>query len=91
MAADTTAFRYPYRHTAFDTLDKVDCEKAARVVDRVRKVVELLADGGVVGENGFSSFHHALTSDYRPCKNQSGMTHQWDGEAMRIEIISCPT
>ena len=44
MVTDTAAFRYPYYHTRLDTSDKVDCEKAARVVDGVRQVVEMLAN-----------------------------------------------
>ena len=30
--------------TALDTFDKVDCEKAARAVDGIRRVVEMLAN-----------------------------------------------
>jgi hypothetical protein len=44
MVTDTAAFRYPYYHTRLDTSDKVDCEKAARVVDGVRQVVAMLAN-----------------------------------------------
>jgi Zn-dependent M28 family amino/carboxypeptidase len=44
MVTDTAAFRYPYYHTQLDTSDRVDCEKAARVVDGVRQVVEMLAN-----------------------------------------------
>jgi hypothetical protein len=44
MVTDTAAFRYPYYHTQLDTFDKVDCEKAARVVDGIRQVVEMLAN-----------------------------------------------
>ena len=44
MVTDTALFRYPYYHTQFDTIDKVDCEKVARVVDGIRGVVEMLAN-----------------------------------------------
>ena len=44
MITDTALFRYPYYHTPRDTFDKVDFEKAARVVDGVRRVVETLAN-----------------------------------------------
>jgi len=44
MVTDTAPFRYPYYHTAFDTADKVDFEKMARVVDGLRNVVVSLAD-----------------------------------------------
>lgn len=43
MITDTAVFRYPYYHTARDTIDKVDFGKMARVVDGVRRVVESLA------------------------------------------------
>jgi hypothetical protein len=44
MITDTAVFRYPYYHTPFDTTDKIDFEKMARVVDGVRNVVGSLAD-----------------------------------------------
>jgi Peptidase family M28 len=44
MITDTALFRYPYYHTPLDTLDKVDFEKMARVVEGVRNVVASLAD-----------------------------------------------
>jgi peptidase M28-like protein len=44
MITDTAVFRYPYYHTAHDTFDKVDFDKAARVVDGVHKLVETLAN-----------------------------------------------
>ena len=44
MITDTAAFRYPYYHTPLDTIDKIDFEKMARVVDGVRSVVVSLAD-----------------------------------------------
>lgn len=44
MITDTAAFRYPYYHTPLDTIDKIDFEKMARVVDGVRSVVTSLAD-----------------------------------------------
>jgi Zn-dependent M28 family amino/carboxypeptidase len=43
MITDTALFRYPYYHTPRDTFDKVDFEKAARVTDGVRRLVETLA------------------------------------------------
>lgn len=44
MITDTALFRYPYYHTRGDTFDKIDFDKAARVVDGVHKVVEALAN-----------------------------------------------
>jgi len=44
MVTDTAPFRYPYYHNAFDTADKVDFERMARVVDGLRSVVVLLAN-----------------------------------------------
>jgi hypothetical protein len=44
MITDTAIFRYPCYHTPLDTLDKVDFQKMARVVDGVRNVVASLAD-----------------------------------------------
>lgn len=44
MITDTAAFRYPYYHTPLDTFDKVDFDKAARVVSGVNRVVEMLAN-----------------------------------------------
>jgi Zn-dependent M28 family amino/carboxypeptidase len=43
MITDTALFRYPYYHTPFDTADRVDFDKMARVVEGVRRVVESLA------------------------------------------------
>jgi len=43
MVTDTAVFRYPYYHTPFDTADRVNFEKMARVLDGVRRVVESLA------------------------------------------------
>jgi len=43
MITDTAPFRYPYYHTQRDTANWVDCERMARVVDGVRRVVESLA------------------------------------------------
>jgi len=42
MITDTALFRYPYYHTSFDTADRLDFEKMARVVEGVRRVVESL-------------------------------------------------
>jgi Zn-dependent M28 family amino/carboxypeptidase len=44
MVTDTAVFRYPHYHTERDTVDKVDFDKAARVVDGIGKVVEGLAN-----------------------------------------------
>ena len=44
MVTDTAPFRYPYYHTAFDTADKVDFERMARVADGLRNVVVSLAN-----------------------------------------------
>jgi hypothetical protein len=44
MITDTAVFRYPYYHTGSDTFDKLDFEKAARVVDGVHRIVEMLAN-----------------------------------------------
>lgn len=44
MITDTALFRYPYYHTQLDTVDKIDFQRMARVVDGVEKVVVSLAD-----------------------------------------------
>jgi|tagenome__1003787_1003787.scaffolds.fasta_scaffold20951905_1 hypothetical protein len=44
MITDTAVFRYPYYHTPRDTFDRVDFDKAARVVDGVHNLVERLAN-----------------------------------------------
>jgi len=44
MITDTALFRNPYYHTRQDTVDKLDFEKMARVVDGTRKVVVSLAE-----------------------------------------------
>jgi hypothetical protein len=44
MITDTAVFRYPYYHTPRDTFDKIDFDKAARVVDGVHTLVEALAN-----------------------------------------------
>ena len=44
MITDTAVFRYPYYHTPRDTFDKVNFDKAARVVDGVHRLVETLAN-----------------------------------------------
>jgi Zn-dependent M28 family amino/carboxypeptidase len=43
MVTDTALFRYRFYHTPFDTADRVDFEKMARVVEGVQRVVEALA------------------------------------------------
>ncbi len=45
MITDTATFRYPDYHEASDTVDKVDFDRMARVVDGVDAVVRDLADG----------------------------------------------
>jgi len=42
MITDTALFRYPYYHTPFNTANRVDFEKMARVVEGVRRVVKSL-------------------------------------------------
>jgi hypothetical protein len=44
MVTDTAPFRYPYYHTPNDTVDKVDFDKAARVVGGLARLVEELAN-----------------------------------------------
>src|SRR5262245_28122912 len=44
MITDTAVFRYPYYHTPRDTFDKVNFDRAARVVDGVHRLVETLAN-----------------------------------------------
>jgi hypothetical protein len=44
MVTDTALFRYHYYHTPSDTVDKVDFDKTARVVDGIGKLVEELAN-----------------------------------------------
>jgi len=39
MLTDTAPFRYPFYHTAFDTPDKVDIERLARVVKGIERMV----------------------------------------------------
>jgi len=43
MVTDTAPFRYPYYHTPFDTPNRVDFGKMARVINGVRRVLEALA------------------------------------------------
>jgi hypothetical protein len=44
MVTDTAPFRYHYYHTPNDTVDKVNFDRTARVVEGIRKVVEELAN-----------------------------------------------
>lgn len=44
MVTDTAPYRYPYYHSAHDTVDKVDFESLARVTQGLHKVVLELAD-----------------------------------------------
>ncbi|MGD0097764.1 MAG: M28 family peptidase [Terracidiphilus sp.] len=44
MVTDTAPFRYPYYHTSNDTIDKIDFDKTARVVEGVSKLVQKLAN-----------------------------------------------
>ena len=43
MFTDTALFRYPYYHTLWDTFDRIDFQKEARVLLGVRQVIESLA------------------------------------------------
>jgi hypothetical protein len=43
MITDTALFRYPFYHSSNDTPDKVDCERAARVVSGIAHVIIELA------------------------------------------------
>lgn len=43
MITDTALFRYPYYHTPFDTANRLDFDRMARVVEGVQRVVESLA------------------------------------------------
>ena len=44
MVTDTAPFRYPYYHTANDTVDKVSFDRMARVVEGIHRLVEELAN-----------------------------------------------
>lgn len=44
MVTDTAPYRYPYYHTADDTIDKIDFDKLARVVSGLSDVISDLAD-----------------------------------------------
>jgi hypothetical protein len=45
MLTDTAPFRYPYYHTAFDTPDRIDYERLARVVKGIELMVRDVARG----------------------------------------------
>ena len=45
MVTDTALFRYPHYHSPADTPDKVDCERLARVVSGLERVVSAWAQG----------------------------------------------
>jgi hypothetical protein len=44
MVTDTAPFRYPYYHTPRDTVDKVNFNRTARVVEGIGRLVEKLAN-----------------------------------------------
>lgn len=44
MVTDTAPFRDPYYHTAQDTVDKIDFDRTARVVEGMRKVIQDLGN-----------------------------------------------
>lgn len=46
MFTDTAPFRYPWYHTADDTIDKIQFDRLARVVDGVERAVDDLAAAG---------------------------------------------
>ena len=43
MVTDTAPFRYPYYHTVDDTVDKIDFDRFARVVNGLQKMVMIIA------------------------------------------------
>ena len=45
MLTDTAPFRYPFYHTAFDTPDRIDFERLARVVKGIERMVRDAARG----------------------------------------------
>ena len=45
MVTDTAPFRYPYYHTPEDTVDKVDFDRLARVVEGLASVIGHLGAG----------------------------------------------
>ena len=44
MVTDTAPFRYPHYHQPTDTAERIDCERMARMVDGLRRVVENLVN-----------------------------------------------
>ena len=47
MVTDTAPFRYPYYHTAGDTIDKIDFDRLSRVVVGLSPVILDLLDPAV--------------------------------------------
>ncbi len=45
MITDTAFYRYPYYHTAFDTPEKLDYERMARLAQGLSGAFTRLADG----------------------------------------------
>jgi hypothetical protein len=44
MVTDTALFRYPYYHSPYDTPDKLDYERMARLVAGLEKTINDLAE-----------------------------------------------
>jgi len=44
MVTDTALFRYPYYHTPYDTVNRVDFARMSRVVNGLRRLVESIAN-----------------------------------------------
>jgi len=52
MVTDTAPFRYPYYRTAYDTSDRIDYERLARVVAGLANVLADLAGTAHMGQVG---------------------------------------